>query len=108
MGMLAIQALDRFVHVGGETFEQEVIGTDIVTHIQDPLVLPDVVVDDNRGGNVAVVCYILFGLIAASAIAFNAWTFHSRKLHVVKASQPLVLIMVDVGILIMAYGQVAS
>lgn len=100
MGYLSIQALYDLVQ--GETIEQEIVGINVVTHIMVPLVLPELVVDDNRIGQIAICGYILFALIVIEAIGFSYWTFHCRNLKVVKASQPLFLIMVAFGVLIMA------
>lgn len=74
----------------------------MVAHFQVPLVLPELIVDTNRIGGLAIVGYILCGLVVVTAFGFIGWTYHSRKLQVVKASQAIFLIMVAVGVLIMA------
>jgi ABC-type sugar transport system substrate-binding protein len=100
MGFIAMQVLDELVR--NQTIQQEIVGTNVVTHIQVPLVLPPLYVDENRLGGLAVVGYVLFGLVTLTAIGFIGWTYQSRKLQVVKASQPIFLIMVALGVLIMA------
>lgn len=100
MGYIAMQVLDELVR--NQTYPDEIVGTNVVTHIQVPLILPPLTVDENRTGGLAIVGYILFGLVTVTAFGFIGWTYHSRKLHAVKASQPIFLIMVALGVLIMA------
>lgn len=67
-----------------------------------PLELPPLVVDMNYIGNLAILGYVLFALIAICSIGFAAWTWWNKDTRVVRASQPLFLGMICCGTFIMA------
>ena len=79
---------------------QQIYGTNLITHIQVPLVLPELVVDNNLIGRLRILGYTLLGLIYATAIACGVWTFLRRDTTVVKAAQPIFLILVALGVII--------
>uniref|UniRef100_A0A7S3L1A8 G-protein coupled receptors family 3 profile domain-containing protein n=1 Tax=Amphora coffeiformis TaxID=265554 RepID=A0A7S3L1A8_9STRA len=100
MGATAIQVLhDYLVH--GIAPEQEFVGTNVLTHISIPLTLPDLQVDHNLIGNLHVVGYLLFGLIAFLSICFAVWTLHQRNAVIVRAAQPIFLSTVLLGVVLM-------
>jgi hypothetical protein len=65
-------------------------------------VLPELEVYHNLIGSIHVVRYILFGIVFSTALLCAAWTLQSRKTPVVRASQPIFLVVLCVGVLIMA------
>jgi ABC-type sugar transport system substrate-binding protein len=99
MGFRAMKVLYDLVEGG---VGQEIMGTNVLTHLEVPLVLPELTVDHNLIGNLHVVGFILFGLTACGAVGFAVWTYRSRHVLVVKAAQPMFLIMVAIGVLLMA------
>jgi ABC-type sugar transport system substrate-binding protein len=100
MGFMAIKALYDLAE--GGLVSQEMIGTNVLTHLKVPLILPELTVDHNLLGNLHVVGFILFGLIACVALGFGIWTYRLRNVRVVKVAQPMFLIMVAIGVLVMA------
>lgn len=77
------------------------IGTNLISHLQVPLVLPELVVDHNLVGNLKYVSYVLFGVIVAVVGACISWTVYRRSQVVVQAAQPSFLVLLAVGVLIL-------
>lgn len=77
------------------------IGTNLISHIQVPLVLPELVVDNNLIGGLRVIGYVLFALVTICALSCMGWTIYHRKVSVVKAAQPGFLLLIALGILTM-------
>jgi ABC-type sugar transport system substrate-binding protein len=100
MGYMTIETLK--ILADGGTLENDIMSTNVLTHLKVPLVLPELEMDNNLIGNLHVVGYILFGIVVSTALFCAAWTLQSRKNHVVRASQPIFLVMVCVGVLVMA------
>jgi ABC-type sugar transport system substrate-binding protein len=100
MGFMSIQVLYDLIQ--GKTPNQEVIGTNVLTHLKVPLILPELTVNNNLIGNLNVVGFTLFAMVAFTALGFAVWIYRSRNVRVVKVSQPMFLIMVAVGVLVMA------
>ena len=67
-----------------------------------PLVLPELTVEMNYIGNVAILGYVLFGLVALTSLGFAAWIVWKRTTRVVKGAQPIFLILVLAGVLLMS------
>eukprot|EP00977_Amphora_coffeiformis_P007119 scaffold1552_cov175-Amphora_coffeaeformis.AAC.10 len=102
MGWRSIQSLYDIVQQGGQRPAKIVVGTNVLSHILIPLELPELVVDHNLIGNLHVIGYILFGLIAVLACGLAHWTLKARDHTVVKAAQPAFLFMVIFGVILMA------
>lgn len=98
MGYLAASSLIDILE-GREV--PEIIGTNLITHLQVPVVLPDLKVDNNLIGNLSIVGFVLFGIIAALVLAFSSWTLCQRHLPVVRSAQPFFLLLVALGILVL-------
>lgn len=98
MGYLAAQTLHKLLE--GET-TPEIIGTNLITHLQVPLVLPELIMDDNLVGDLRYVGISLFCLIAALSLFLAYWTIRNRKLPAVNAAQPFFLYLVIVGVFVM-------
>ena len=88
----------------GTPIQKEIKATNVVTHIQIPVELPELVVDHHRVGHLAIVGYVFFALASVTAIAMGCWVWFYRDTRVVKASQPTFLLMVALGIFIMNCG----
>lgn len=99
MGYIATDTLIKLLD--GQTDTPEIIGTNLITHLQVPLVLPALVVNTNLIGNLNVVGYVLFGAVALASGVAVVWTIRSRKQQVVEAAQPPFLLLVAFGVLFM-------
>eukprot|EP00339_Tiarina_fusa_P029647 CAMPEP_0117073674 /NCGR_PEP_ID=MMETSP0472-20121206/51879_1 /TAXON_ID=693140 ORGANISM="Tiarina fusus, Strain LIS" /NCGR_SAMPLE_ID=MMETSP0472 /ASSEMBLY_ACC=CAM_ASM_000603 /LENGTH=761 /DNA_ID=CAMNT_0004798329 /DNA_START=89 /DNA_END=2374 /DNA_ORIENTATION=+ len=77
------------------------IGTNLISHLQVPLVLPDLEVDHSLIGNLHYVGYVLFGIVGLMVLGCVGWTYRNRNLGVVKAAQPIFLLWVAFGVFTM-------
>lgn len=100
MGRIAIEVLFGMA-VQGTVYQQKVITTNILEHVRIPINLPPLVVNQNLIGNLRFVAYVLFGILASTALGFAAWMYQNRKVRVVKVAQPMFLIMVAAGVFLM-------
>ena len=100
MGRIAIEVLFGMA-VQGTVYQQKVITTNILEHVRIPINLPPLVVNQNLIGNLRIVAYVLFGILASTALGFAAWMYQNRKVRVVKVAQPMFLIMVAAGVFLM-------
>ena len=76
-------------------------GTNVLEHLKIPLVLPELIVADHYLGNLSILGFSLFAVIAATAISFASWAIINRGVRVVKVAQPEFLVMVAGGTLVM-------
>jgi ABC-type sugar transport system substrate-binding protein len=79
-----------------------VFGTNLSLLLRIPLILPTLTVDQNFVGNYRILGYVLFCILASLSIVVMAWVLMKRKTYIVRASQPIFLIVVAVGALIMS------
>ena len=100
MGELSIEALWD-LHRGIQ-IDEYIWGTAFTEVLLFPLELPDPNMNYNYIDKLAILGYVMFGLIAASALGLAAWTYAKRSKRIVRASQPMFLGMICVGVLIMA------
>ena len=100
MGELSIEALWD-LHRGIQ-IDEYIWGTAFTEVLLFPLELPDPNINYNYIDNLAILGYVMFGLIAASSLGLGAWTYAKRSKRIVRASQPMFLGMICVGVLIMA------
>jgi hypothetical protein len=100
MGELSVDTLLKINK--GQEIEENVFGTSFMEVLLFPLELPPLVVNMNYIGNLAILGYILFGIIVICSLSFAAWTFHYKDTRVVRASQPMFLGMICCGTLIMS------
>jgi len=87
----------RHIHEGRTIFPTNIVAYNLI-----PLELPPLDVEDNLLGNLRLVGFALFGVVAVAAIGCLAWTYRYRRYVVVRAAQPFFLAMVAGGVLIMA------
>lgn len=76
-------------------------GTNVLEHLQIPLVLPELSVDQNYLGKLSIIGFTLFGVIFVTALGFAIWAWANRELGVVKMAQPGFLVMVALGSMVM-------
>ena len=79
-----------------------VFGTNLSFLLRIPLVLPNLEVDYNYLGALRILGYILFSIIGVSVLALMAWVLKKKQTRVVAAGQPIFLLTVLAGLLIMA------
>jgi DNA-binding LacI/PurR family transcriptional regulator len=82
--------------------ELPLISTNLVAYNLIPIELPEHVVDQNLLGTKAIAGYLCFGIMALSCVLCCGWTIVNRNGVVVKASQPVFLVMTVFGIFLMA------
>lgn len=75
--------------------------TAVLNVLQIPQNLPPLQEDMNYIGSLAILGYVLCGIILTTCIAFGAWTVWNQTSFVVKASQPPFLYMILCGVGIM-------
>ena len=106
MGIKSIDTLWTLLHQPdanlGDAPDGDFIGTNVLWHVHIPLNLPPIQVDRNRIGGLRYVGFTLFGMVAATSLAFIVWAYIRRNVRVVKVAQPKFLAMIAVGVLIMA------
>lgn len=79
-----------------------VFGTTLSLLLRIPLILPELTVDMNYIGNIAVLGYAMFALLAFGCLGFAAWVVLTRKTRVIRAAQPIFLLLVVTGVLLMS------
>ena len=83
------------------TTDVPVIGTNLITHIQVPLTLPELTVDHNLISHLRIIGYILLAIILSTAGVCIIWAVTQRNHAVVKAAQPVFLMLVAAGVVIL-------
>jgi len=82
----------------------DLVGTlenNVLEMIRVPLNMPDLVVDHNYIGKLAILGYVSFFIIVGTSLYFMIWTNINRTSKVVLASQPFFLDMICVGTFVM-------
>lgn len=107
MGQLAIEKLHQLKKNNEEGLPPPFpngtkFATSVLNVLQIPQNLPPLQEDMNYIGSLAILGYVLCGIIMVTCITFAAWTFWNRKSFIVKSSQPAFLYMILFGVLIMA------
>lgn len=109
MGKLAIdkllearQAQENDLPVTFPTGKHALIETNFLNVINIPRDLPPLVQDMNYIGQWRILGYTLAGIVITMSLFFAMWTLINFHTRVVKASQPIFLLMICVGTLIMA------
>ena len=77
-------------------------GTNVLYHLQVPLVLPELNVNENYLGKLSILGYTLFAIVCSTSLFFGYWTYTHRAVHVVRAAQPEFLLMIVVGTLLLS------
>lgn len=103
-GSLSVEQLLNVVE--GEPVEKDGKFTNAIAHIQVPIDLPELVIDENRVGKLAILGYVFFGITAFAGLLCGCWVWCCCKTRVVRASQPVFLLMAATGIVIMSSGMI--
>ena len=111
MGSLSIDTLLKLVKQQDVNTEENVeeydvpefIGTNVLEHLVVPLVLPELIVNENHLPLWTIILgVILLVTIYVTAGIFIVWTICYRKLRVIQHAQPEFLIMVAIGCIVFA------
>ena len=102
MGVLSLQTLHQLYTTDNMLTTDQFIGTNVLEHLLIPLKLPYNDVNHNLVGELRYVGYVLFALVAAMALAFSMWTYVNRNARVIKVAQPVFLVLLATGALIMS------
>ena len=100
MGYYAALELEKIKREGWSG-RVNVLGTNLITHIEVPLVLPELVVDKNLIDTLRIIGYTLLALILAMSLFCGIWTWWNKNEAVVRAAQPIFLILVAFGVAIL-------
>jgi ABC-type sugar transport system substrate-binding protein len=100
IGELAVQVLFEKAMTG--QLVRDFYPTNLVSYNLIPIQLPPITVDQHLLGNLTIVGYTCFAVIAAASIACAAWTRWNRAGVVVKAAQPIFLHMVAGGTILLS------
>ena len=100
MGEISAQQLFRYQrkNTAGDSV---VLTTHMLEILRVPITLPPVAVDHNILGNLKILGYVLFSIVAISSIMATAWVWFNRETHVVRVAQPVFLYMIGAGTLIL-------
>lgn len=82
--------------------DDQIFGTNLSLLLRIPLVLPSLTVDKNYLGNLAIMGYTFFAILLVGSFAVAGWVVWNRKNQVVKAAQPIFLILIDCGVVLMS------
>lgn len=99
MGQMSIGILMDICN-GKPPANEQVFGTALLEVMQFPLILPEIEVNYNYLGSLAIMGYVLFTVIAVATLVLSVWTHLNRKKRVIKASQPFFLQMILIGVFI--------
>jgi hypothetical protein len=99
MGFMSIQVLREAIT--GKLMRDQVNTTSLLEIVRIPLSLPLVNVNENRIDNLSVVGYMAVAIVYSIALALMVFTVTKRKLRVIKASQPLFLVIILIGVILM-------
>jgi len=85
------------------------LGTHVLEMLRVPLVLPplDPPFNFNYIGQYKVLGYLCFSIVGFVSLVSMCWTYYYRTKSVVKASQPIFLMMIPIGTLIMASAMIS-
>eukprot|EP00978_Attheya_sp_CCMP212_P029574 scaffold105445_cov43-Attheya_sp.AAC.1 len=90
------------MYSGKPPTEEVILGKFLLEMVYAPVQKPDLNVNGNGLGPLKAVGFVSFSIVATLALACIYWTYSKRNIRVVKASQPLFLIMIATGVLIMS------
>lgn len=96
-----LDAVDSDIPLNESLPSDVIFGTHQLEVLRIPLELPPVQFDYNYIGKVAIVGYVLCGIIIVSSFGFTGWTWRNRKNQVVRSGQPVFLSMICCGTLLM-------
>ena len=106
MGVECVKVLNDYTNANDSVVPNEILGTSVMEFVRVPLLLPEPNLDQNLLDELVVVGYTLFGIIAGLSVLSAAWTLWKRRVRVVRASQPIFLVMIATGTLLLGFSVV--
>ncbi|KAL7530985.1 hypothetical protein ACHAXR_003784 [Thalassiosira sp. AJA248-18] len=101
-------AIDKLLHVrksqeNGEPlpFRDVIFPTSFIDVVNLPQDLPPIKIDMNYIGNLSILGYVLCAIVCTLSIGFGIFAMFERAHPIIRKSQPLFLLMVCIGSLIM-------
>ena len=76
-------------------------GTNVLQHLTIPLVLPELVVENNHLGRLSIVGFTMFAMIFVTSLGLAVWTWKHRTCAVLALAQPPLLLMIAFGCLVL-------
>lgn len=101
MGAMSIEVLLHMKEGKDTNNNQTLLGTHLLQMLRYPLNLPPLNINSNQIGNLAIMGYILFSLIAFACIIISAWIWINKKQRIIRSAQPPFLLMICSGVLLM-------
>jgi ABC-type sugar transport system substrate-binding protein len=99
---MGVESIDALYGLStGQPVKDTITLTFLMEMVRIPLVLPPLEVDENHVSSLRFIGYALFAIVAITAIYCIGWTWYKRKIRVVRASQPIFLIMIAAGALVL-------
>ena len=92
---------NRNVAIDDALADEIIFGTHQLEVLRIPLQLPEVDFDYNYIGDLAILGYVLCGIIMAASLGFMMWTWFNRTERIVNISQPMFLYMICLGTIMM-------
>jgi ABC-type sugar transport system substrate-binding protein len=102
MGQMAVDTIIDLID--GKELKEVIAGTAVLEVLRFPLNLPTLTVNMNQIGNVAIMAFFYVPIIVVSSVGFAAWIMVNRKQRVVLASQPIFLLTILAGVVMMGLG----
>jgi len=99
MGALSIETLKNLTE--DIRTKKRIIPTPLINHNKIPFKLPELILDRNLIGLLAIAGYSLFAIIVLLSVGFALWVIINRENRIVMASQPLFLLPLCFGTLLL-------
>jgi len=100
MGRYSAEQLFRINEAKIQTLDETQI-TPLLDVLRVPDALPSLTTNHNYIGNLAILGYVLFGIVFISSISISVFVYLNQKNTIIRASQPAFLQMICVGTLIL-------
>lgn len=101
-GLLAAETLHTAVTEGWDAIPSNVTRVGLISYNLIPDNLPPHQVDQHLLENLKYVGILCFCIVGVLSIYFIGWTLFNRSTRVIQASQPIFLVMIAFGVLILA------
>ena len=100
IGSIALKLLYEYATTGH--LDKDFYPTNLVSYNLIPIELAPLTVDQHLLGNLRILGFTCFAMVAAAALGCAVWTHHYRRSVIVQAAQPIFLLMVAGGTLVLA------
>jgi 7 transmembrane sweet-taste receptor of 3 GCPR/Periplasmic binding protein domain len=99
MGFMSIQVLREVIT--GKPVKDQVFMTSLLEIVKIPSSLPLLNVNENRINDLSFLGFMAVAIVYTLAVALVVFTISRRNLRVIKASQPLFLVIILIGVTLM-------